>query len=388
MDERQVFRRVVLPVAAAAFFGMTAPGHAQGRGIERAFYGTTQDGAQIEQFTMTNAHGLVVKFISYGGVITEIDTPDRRGRRDNIVLGFNSLHDYETKGKTIYFGALVGRYANRVGEARFSLDGQEHKLAANDGPNSLHGGTRGFDKAAWKVTPLDEGEHVGATLTYVSKDGEEGYPGALTVNVTYTLTDSDELLIRYAATTDKDTVLNLTNHSYWNLAGNGSGSVADQLLQVDADHYTPVGSTLIPTGELAPVAGTPLDFRQATPLGARLRSSFDQMVLARGYDHNFVLNGPRGGTEPGFAARAYDPRSGRVLEVLTTQPGLQVYTGNFLDGTVVGSSGGTYRQTDAFALETQHFPDSPNKPQFPTTQLRPGRTFSSTTVFRFLTDSK
>jgi aldose 1-epimerase len=376
------------PVAALALLAVTTPGRAFANSIERAFYGTTQDGSQIEQFTMTNAHGIVVKFISYGGVITDIETPDRTARKDNIVLGCSSLQDHETTCKNIHFGGVIGRYANRIGRARFSLDGQEYRLAANNGPNSLHGGTRGFDKVAWNVTPRQEGDHVGATLTYVSKDGEEGFPGTLSVNVTYTLTDSDELLIRYAATTDKTTIVNLTNHSYFNLAGNGSGSVADQLLQIDADRYTPVDETLIPTGQLAPVAGTPLDFRQAMPIGARVRSRFQQMVYAHGYDHNFVLNGPRGGPQPGFAARAYDPRSGRVLEVLTTEPGLQVYTSNFMDGSVVGSSGGTYRQTDAFTMETQHFPDSPNKPQFPTTQLRPGQSFASTTVFRFLTDAE
>ena len=359
---------------------------AQAATLARSSYGTTQDGQAVDLYTLTNDHGMRMRFISYGGVITAIEVPDRDGHLGDVVLGFSSLRDYETKSATIYFGAIIGRYANRIGGAQFTLDGQTYKLAANDHGNSLHGGTRGFDKVVWQVTPQSTADGASAVLTHTSPDGDEGYPGTLTVRVTYTLTNADALRIDYEATTDKDTVLNLTNHSYFNLAGNGSGDVSGQLLHVNADHYTPVNALSIPSGELAPVAGTPLDFREMMPIGARLRSGFEQMVFARGYDHNWVLNKPQPDAL-GFAARAYDPRSGRVLDCFTTEPGVQVYTGNFLDGTVAGSSGGTYRQGDAFTLETQRFPDSPNKPGFPTTVLKPGQTFRSTTIFRFATDA-
>ncbi|MBV8093138.1 MAG: galactose mutarotase [Acetobacteraceae bacterium] len=353
--------------------------------LDHGAYGTTKDGEQVEIYTLTNDHGMVVKFLSYGGIITEIDVPDRQGQLANVVLGFRTLEEYKTNGASIYFGALIGRYANRIGQARFTLDGHEYKLAANNGPNFLHGGNVGFDKQVWRVEPLRSNDGVGATLTLTSPDGQEGFPGTLTVRVTYTLTNDDALRITYEARTDKDTVLNLTNHSYFNLAGNGSGTVEDQILTINADRFTPTDATLIPTGELSPVNGTPMDFRTATSIGARLRSSFQPLVYAHGYDHNWVLNKPSLGALS-FAARAYEPRSGRVLDCYTTEPGVQVYTSNFLDGSHVGSAGRTYRQTDGFALETQNFPDSPNKPQFPTTELKPGQTFHSETVFRFATD--
>ena len=354
--------------------------------LDHAPYGTTKDGKQVEIYTLTNDHGVVVKFLSYGGIITEINAPDRQGQVADIVLGFRTLEEYETNSAKVYFGALIGRYANRIGQARFTLEGQEFKLAANNGPNSLHGGNVGFDKQVWQVEPLRMSDGVGATLSLTSPNGQEGFPGTLTVRATYTLTNDNALRITYEAQTDKDTVLNLTNHSYFNLAGNGSGTVEDQILTINADRFTPTDATLIPTGELTPVAGTPMDFRTATPIGARLRSSFQALVYAHGYDHNWVLNKPSPGALS-FAARAYEPRSGRVLDCYTTEPGVQVYTSNFLDGSLVGSAGRTYRQTDAFTLETQHFPDSPNKPQFPTTELKAGQTFRSETVFRFATDS-
>jgi len=353
--------------------------------IQATPYGTTQNGQPVELYTMSNSHGLVLKFISYGGVITEIDAPDRNGHKADIVLGLSSLHEYETIPN--FFGAIVGRYANRIGGARFTLDGREYHLPANNNGNTLHGGTIGFNKAVWTVTPHRSGNVVSATLTHVSPDGDQGFPGTLHVTVTYTLNDRNELRIDYQASTDKDTVVNFTNHSFFNLAGNGSGSVENQILQIDADRYTPVDASLIPTGELVTVAGTPLDFRQPAAIGARLRSGFPQMLFAHGYDHNFVLNGSRRTTTPLPAAHAYDPRSGRTLDVLTTEPGLQVYTSNNFNGTMTGSAGTVYRQTEAFTMETQHFPDSPNKPQFPSTVLQPGDTFHSTTIFRFGTDA-
>ena len=357
--------------------------HAAGT-LDHAPYGTTRDGQAIEIYTMTNDHGLRVRFLSYGGVITEIDVPDRTGRLDNLALGLRTLQEYETLPG--HFGAITGRYANRIGGAQFTLNGQTFHLIANNGPNTLHGGPDALDHRVWTVSPLTVPDAVAATLRYVSPDGEQKFPGTLTTEVTYTLTSADVLQIVYVATTDKDTVINFTNHSYFNLAGNGSGSVAEQLLLVNADRYTPTGPDQIPTGEIAPVEGTPLDFRQVMPIGARLHSPFQQMVYARGYDHNFVLNKPSGGGMA-FAARAYDARSGRIIDCFTTEPGVQIYTSNGMNGSIVGSSGATYRQTEGFTLETQHFPDSPNKPNFPTTELKPGQELRSTTLFHFATDA-
>jgi aldose 1-epimerase len=310
--------------------------------------------------------------------------PDRTGRLENIVLGLKTLRDYETLPG--HFGAITGRYANRIGGAQFTLNGQTYHLIANNGANTLHGGPNALDRQVWTVSPAQAPDGVAATLSYVSKDGDQNFPGTLTTYVTYTLTNDNALRIDYLASTDKDTVINFTNHSYFTLAGNGSGSVAEQMLLVNADRYTPTGPDQIPTGEIAQVEGTPLDFRQMMPIGARLNSAFQQMVYAHGYDHNFVLY-QRPGDSTNFAARAYDPRTGRLIDCFTTEPGLQVYTSNGMNGSIVGSSGTTYRQTEAFTLETQHFPDSPNKPNFPTTELKPGQDFHSTTIFRFVTDA-
>jgi aldose 1-epimerase len=352
--------------------------------LDRAPYGTTQAGQPVEIFTMTNTHGLRVRFLSYGGVITAIDVPDRTGQLANIVLGLSNLHEYETL--SAHYGAITGRFANRIAHAQFTLNGQTYHLIANNGANSLHGGPNALDKQVWTVEPTQVANGVGATLSYTSKDGEQNFPGTLTTHVTYTLTNDNELQIDYRASTDKDTVINFTNHSYFNLAGNGSGSVENQMMLINADRYTPAGPDQIPTGELAQVEGTPFDFRQMMPLGARLRSADQQMAYAHGYDHNFVLN-RRPGEAISFAARGYDPRSGRVIDCFTTEPGLQLYTSNGLNGSVVGSSGTVYRQTEAFTLETQHFPDSPNQPNFPSTELKPGQDFRSTTIFRFATDT-
>ncbi len=364
---------------------LAGAGTAAAATLDHAPYGTTQDGRAVEIYTLTNDHGLRVRFLSYGGVITEIDVPDRRGRLDDIVLGLSNIHEYETL--SAHYGAITGRFANRIGGAQFTLDGQTYHLIANNGPNTLHGGPNALDKQIWTVTPVSAADGVAVTLTYISKDGEQNFPGTLTTHVTYTLTNDNALRIDYVATTDKDTVINFTNHSYFNLAGNGSGSVAEQMLLINADRYTPAGPDQIPTGEIADVAGTPFDFREMTPIGARLNSAHPQMLYAHGYDHNFVLNKRAGDTGITYAARAYDPRSGRVIDCLTTEPGIQIYTANGLNGSVVGSSGTAYRQTEAFTLETQHFPDSPNKPTFPTTELKPGQQFHSITIFRFATDT-
>src|SRR5436190_6104539 len=377
-------RARALAIVAGLAMATTGEMANAGTTLDREPYGTTQDGQAVDIFTMTNDHGLRVRFLSYGGVITVIDVPDRTGRGDNIVLGLRILRDYETLPG--HFGAITGRYANRIAGAQFTLNGQTYHLIANNGPNTLHGGPNALDHRVWTVSALTVPDGVAATLSYVSPDGDQNFPGTLTTQVTYTLTKDDVLQIVYLASTDNDTVINFTNHSYFNLAGNGTGSVADQTLLVNADRYTPVGPDLIPTGEIAPVEGTPLDFRQMMPIGARLHSAFQQMVYAHGYDHNFVLNkGPADGVT--FAARGYDPRTGRIIDCFTTEPGVQVYTSNGMNGSVVGSSGTTYRQTEGFTLETQHFPDSPNKPDFPTTELKPGQVFRSTTIFRFATDT-
>ena len=351
--------------------------------ISKAPYGTTADGKSVDEYTLTNANGVEVKIINYGGVITSIRVPDRMGTLSNVALGCSTLADYETK--SAYFGALIGRYGNRLANATFTLEGTRYKVPVNNGPNGLHGGIKGFDKQVWTAQEITTNAGASLGLTYVSVDGEEGYPGMLSVTVIYSLTDENGLRIDYSATTDQTTVVNLTNHSYFNLAGNGAGAVYDHLIQLNADHYTPVDSTLSPTGEIAPVAGTPFDFRSAKRIGASLRSGHEQVVFGRGYDHNFVLNHQTPGTLD-LAARVYEPTSGRIMQVWTTEPGVQFYTGNFLDGSVVGSSGGMYRQGDAFCLETQHFPDSPNKPEFPTTTLKPGDTYKSTTIYQFSTD--
>ncbi|MFN8421430.1 MAG: aldose epimerase family protein [Anaerolineae bacterium] len=356
---------------------------AQSGSVVKQAYGTTADGVAVDEYTLTNAAGAEVKIITYGGIVTSLKVPDRHGQLANVVLGFETLADYETKNP--YFGGIIGRYGNRIANGKFSIDGTEYTLAANNAPNSLHGGTKGFDKRVWTGKEVQDGGNVGVELTYLSPDGEEGYPGNLSVKVVYTLTAANELRIDYSATTDKTTVVNLTNHSYFNLAGNGAGAIYDHLLWVDADKYTPVDATLIPTGELASVEGTPFDFRAAKTIGSGVRSSSEQMVLGRGYDHNFVLNRPADNSLA-LAARLYEANSGRTMEVWTMEPGVQIYTANFLDGTLVGSSGGMYRQGDAICLETQHFPDSPNQADFPSTLLNPGETYQTTTIYKFTTD--
>jgi aldose 1-epimerase len=340
-------------------------------------FGSTKDGQAVEIYTLTNSKGIEARIMTYGATVVSLKVPDNAGALGDVVLGFDALNGYE-ENPSPYFGKIVGRYGNRIAGGRFPLDGVEYKLAQNDGKNHLHGGLRGFDKAVWNArTPGTQS----VELTYLSKDGEEGYPGNLTTTVTYTLTDTGDLQIDYKATTDKATVLNLTNHSYFNLAGQGEGDILAHQLTLNADRFTPVDAGLIPTGELRPVAGTPFDFRSPHAIGERIDANDPQIKLGKGYDHNFVLN--KTGTSAELAGRVTDPKSGRVLEVLTTQPGVQLYTSNFLDGTIHGKGGKVYQRRSALCLETQHYPDSPNHPAFPTTELKPGEEYRQTTIFRF-----
>ncbi|CAL9312981.1 aldose epimerase family protein [Streptomyces sp. SudanB182_2057] len=376
-------RRTVIAGAAAAGLAATTLGGtahaAPGRKPVKELFGTLADGTEVHRWSLENG-GTRMKVLSYGGVVQALELPDRHGRYANVVAGFDDLADYAAGSP--YFGALIGRYGNRIDAGRFTLDGKPYQLDVNDGGNSLHGGARGFDKRVWDVEPFTEGTDVGLRLRYTSADGEMGYPGTLRTRVTYTLTRHGDWRIDYEATTDKATVVNLTSHVYWNLAGEGSGSIEDHELSLAAARYTPTDAGLIPTGELAKVAGTPFDFRHAKPVGRDLRAGHEQLVLAQGYDHNWVLD--KGITaRPEHVATLRDPHSGRTLKIATDQPGIQFYSGNFLDGTLTGTSGRTYRQGDALCLETQHFPDSPNQPSFPSTVLRPGRTYRTTTIHRF-----
>lgn len=351
---------------------------AAGASVSRAAFGRAPDGKQVDVFTLRNANGLELRAITYGGIITAFRTPDRDGRFDDIVLGFENLEGYLRSSP--YFGALVGRYANRIQRAQFSLDGTTHRLAANNGPNHLHGGLKGFDKVVWDATPIRTDSGVGVDLRYTSADGEEGYPGTLRMHVSYTLNDRDELVVVYNGTTDRATPVNLSQHSYWNLAGSTGREVLGHELMINADSLTPVDSTLIPTGEITPVEGTPFDFRRLTAIGARIGQSNVQLKFGRGYDHNFVLKRNRP-NELVHAARVVEPTTGRSLDIHTTEPGMQFYSGNFLDGSLTGK-GVVYRHRTGLALETQHYPDSPNKPQFPSVILRPGATYHSRTVFK------
>jgi aldose 1-epimerase len=364
-----------LGLAALAAGTLLYPYEANAK-MSRQDFGKTTDGVAVSLYTLTNQSGMEARITNYGGIVVSLKTPDRSGKMGDVVLGYDNLDGYLKT--TPYFGALIGRYGNRIGGARFTLNGHEYKLAKNDGDNSLHGGTRGFDKRVWTAK---EAGPAALQLTYVSKDGEEGYPGTLSVTVLYTLTDANELKIEYTATTDKDTVLNLTNHSYFNLAGAGEGDVLGHLATLHADRFLPVDKGLIPTGELRPVQGTPFDFRKATAIGSRIGQKDEQLQLGNGYDHCWVLSRKAQGMA--LAAEVHEPKTGRTLQVLTTEPAIQFYTGNFLDGTITGKGGKKYQQRYAFCVETQHYPDSPNKTSFPTTVLKPGQKYHTTTVYKF-----
>ncbi|MFE9673145.1 aldose epimerase family protein [Streptomyces sp. NPDC006259] len=347
--------------------------------MEKTLFGTLADGTEVSSWSLENG-GTRLRVLDRGGIVQSLEIPDRHGAYANVCLGFDTIEDYVAASP--YFGALIGRFGNRVAGGRFTLDGESHQLPLNDGDHSLHGGTEGFDRCLWEVEPFTDGADVGLRLYRTSPDGEMGYPGTLKVRVTYTLTGRGEWRIDYEATTDRATVVNLTHHAYWNLAGEGSGTIEDHELTIAASRYTPVGPGLIPTGELAEVRGTPFDFRETRTIGRDLRAGHVQQVLAKGYDHNWVLD--KGVTAgPEHVATLRDPRSGRTLRIATDQPGVQFYSGNFLDGTLTGSGGRTYRQGDAVCLETQHFPDAPNHPSFPSTVLRPGRTYRTTTIHSF-----
>ena len=339
-------------------------------------FGQTPDGQEVSLVTMTNPNGLRAKVTNYGGILVSMEVPDKDGNLGDITLGYDKLEEYIKE--TPYFGATVGRYANRIGKAKFTLEGVEYTLAANNGENHLHGGTKGFDKVVWKIVDeKTDGDEAILKMKYLSKDGEEGYPGNLDCTVTYTLTANDELKFSYEATTDKTTVLNLTNHAYWNLAGQGSGDILGHELMLAADKYTPVDEGLIPTGEIKSVKDTPMDFTKPMAIGSRIEK------VAGGYDHNYVLNS--GGGELALCARVSEPRSRRVMEIYSTEPGIQFYTGNFLDGSITGKAGKVYNKHYAFCLETQHFPDSPNKPEFPSVVLKPGEKYETQTVHKFYT---
>ncbi|MGY1636255.1 aldose epimerase family protein [Geodermatophilus sp. SYSU D00742] len=386
-------RRALVAVVGAGLVagGLTAtPAGATGGGGASTSvepFGTTPDGTAVERWTLTNGD-MTVRVLTFGGVIQTLEVPDADGRVENVVLGFQDLAGY-VSDEDPYFGSLIGRYGNRIAGGSFTLDGTTYQLPLNDGPNTLHGGPTGFDDRVWEATDVGDDAVAALRLRLVSADGDQGFPGTLTTTVTYSLDDESRLTVHYEATTDAPTVVNLTQHTYWNLAGEGSGSIYGHELQIDASGYTPVDATLIPTGEIAAVEGTPFDFREPTAIGARIREDDQQLLYGQGYDHNWALDREDDGAREGSdredaleqAAVLRDPASGRTLTISTTEPGLQFYSGNFLDGTLVGTGSTVYRQGDGLALETQHFPDSPNQPQFPSTELRPGETYDSTTVF-------
>ena len=364
---------LAMPVLAEKSAEMAKP-------MEKKVFGTTAEGKTADLYTLKNKNGMQVSITNFGATVVSIMAPDKAGKMADVALGYDNLAGYELNKN--YLGVLVGRYGNRIAHGKFSIDGTEYTLAKNNGDNSLHGGIKGFNKAMWEAKDVSKGGEAAVEMKYVSKDGEEGYPGNLSVTVVYTLTNKNELKIDYSATTDKKTVVNLTNHTYFNLAGQGNGDILKHELMINADTFTPVDSGLIPTGELKKAEGTPFDFRKATAIGARIDANDEQIKLGGGYDHNFVLN-RKAATGLSLAARVSDPTSGRTMEVWTTEPGVQFYTGNFLDGSFRGKGGSAYQKRTAFCLETQHFPDSPNHPSFPTTLLKPGEKYHTTTVYKF-----
>jgi len=347
--------------------------------VTKTSFGKTSGGENIDLYLLRNANGIEAAITNYGGIVVSLKAPDRAGKFDDVVLGFSDLEPYTKPGP--YFGALIGRYGNRIAKGRFKLNGVEYKLAVNNDENHLHGGIKGFDKVVWTGRELKTEAGPAVVLTYLSKDGEEGYPGNLRVTVIYTLTNEDELKIDYSATTDKDTVINLTHHSYFNLAGEGNGDILNHVVTINASRFLPTDAGSIPTGELRPVADTPFDFLKATSIDARINQNDEQLKFGNGYDHTWVIDGQPGKLR--LAAWAWDPTSWREMQVWTTEPGMQFYTGNFLDGTLTGKSGNRYQRRSGFCFETQHFPDSPNHPSFPTTTLKKGATYKSTTIYKF-----
>ena len=349
--------------------------------ISEAPFGKMPDGTPVKIYTLRNSEGIEARIMTYGGIVQSLKVPDKKGKFDDVVLGYDNLDGYIVNKGDPHFGALIGRYGNRIGGAKFTLEGKTYTLAANNGPNSLHGGIKGFDKVVWQgrssVTPIGPA----LELTYVSKDGEEGFPGNLKVTAVYTLTDDNGLRLDFTATTDKPTICNLTHHSYFNLAGQGNGDILGHEVYINSDKFTPVDKDLIPTGELKSVAGTPFDFRKPTTIGARINNDDEQLKFGNGYDHNWVVNKPLG--KLSLQARVYEPTSGRVMEVMSTEPGLQFYTGNFLDGSITGKSGKVYQRRSGLCMEPQHYPDSPNKPGFPSVVIRPGEVYKNTIIYRF-----
>jgi aldose 1-epimerase len=370
---------IVVLVAALAMAGGCAGLLRSDISIEEERFGTMQDDTPVKIYTLTNAKGCEARITNYGGIVVSLKVPDRKGKLGDVVLGYDKLEDYVKNNP--YFGALVGRYGNRIGKGRFKIGSREYKLALNSGENHIHGGVKGFDKVVWKARPVKTRQGPALVLRYLSRDGEEGYPGNLDVKAVYTLTDDNALKLVLTANTDRDTIVNLTHHSYFNLAGAGNGDILDHEVMIAADRFTPVDGSLIPTGELKPVQGTPLDFTSPVRIGARIGRDNEQLKFGQGYDHNWVLNS-RAGTLA-LAARVYEAGSGRIMEVHTTEPGLQFYTGNFLDGSNIGKGGKAYKYRYAFCMEPQHFPDSPNKKNFPEVLLRPGQTYGSTIIYKF-----
>jgi aldose 1-epimerase len=394
-----VFKAVLLVLAASLLMAPSAFAQRNGLSIKKSGFGRLADGTAVDKYTLSNRHGMKVAILTYGGIIQSLKVPDKKGKKANVTLGFGNLNGYTSAAylkSNPYFGAIIGRYGNRIGGGKFPIDGVTYTIDKNNGPNSLHGGFKGFDKVVWSAEQVRANRAVGLRLSRLSPNGEgcdptrdpapvctTCYPGNLNLSVLFTLDNNDNLRFDYRATTDRPTVVNLTNHSYWNLAGEGRGTIYEHELQLRANAFTPVDSTLIPTGQIRKVSGTPFDFTNARAIGDRIRGDNQQLVYGRGYDHNWVLNRRRGSTNMITAARLTDPSSGRRLTIRTTEPGIQFYSGNFLDGTLYGTSGHQYRQGDGLALETQHYPDSPNKPNFPSTVLRPGETYRSATVYRF-----
>lgn len=379
-----ISKRFAIPLGLSLMIA-TLSANAAGLTSEHSAFGATGDGTAVEKYTLRNSHGIEANIITYGATLQSLRVPGKDGKVDDVVLGFDDVQGYQNNG-TVYFGATIGRFGNRLADGKFSLDGKTYQVPQNDKTNALHGGPQGFDKRIWKAEPSQEPGWVGVKLTYLSADGEMGFPGNLNTEVTYSLNEKNELRIQYKAVTDKPTVLNLTNHSYFNLAGAGSGDILKQVATLNAKKYTPVNDKLIPTGELPLVAGTPLDFLKPTPFGLHIKDDHPQLKFAEakqgGFDFNWVLDTQ--GSLKKLAAEVFDPTSGRRLQLFTTEPGVQLYTGNFLDGSIKGKGGKVYPHWGAFTLETQHYPDAPNQPNFPSTRLNPGQTYTQTTIFKFV----